>query len=661
MSYRADVDGLRAVAILSVLLFHAGIPGFAGGYGGVDIFFVISGFVIGGLVWRQTAADCFSFRDFYLRRARRLVPALLPVLLVTSIGALAIFTPQDLVSFGNNLAWTVVGGSNLELWHSTQNYFGPSLQLFPLLHAWSLAVEEQFYLVMPAMIYLLYRHQRHRSVVIVLGLLVGSFAFSMVAVHSAMTRFYLTPCRAWEFLCGALICLPGTPPLRHPLLREGAAVLGLAILALALSGYEPVPAVGLLPCLGASLIIHAGNQGPTLISRGLSTRPVVFIGLISYSLYLWHWPLLVFARYWNVYDLPPVASLAVLGLAGVLATLSWRYVERPFRQRATGRPAWRLSRALVSLGALGLAGVALGHSNGLPGRLPATVVQLAAAAKNFDPRRSDCLLGTFGNRPIGGCVYGASDVEPDIAFWGDSQAAALAPGLGKLAQRSGRAFRLFALAGCRPALGFPSPQDRCDRHTRATLSAILADPRLKVVILAAEYFNTIYVAVSADPAKDPVGGSLVPGLPVLHATVLAQREAFFAAQFGDIVTQLVKSGRRVVLVDPVPDVGVLVPSTLARLAYHERDWAGFAWPRAYYDARQHFILGFLDAIARDNPSVIRVHPQDLLCDRASCRVSADGAPLYIDYYHLTLAGADFVAPAFAAAFDGRDALAAGVP
>ncbi|HEV2675464.1 MAG TPA: acyltransferase family protein [Aliidongia sp.] len=660
MSYRADVDGLRAIAILSVLLFHAGIPGFAGGYAGVDIFFVISGFVIGGLLWRESAAGRFSFGEFYRRRARRLVPALLPVLAATTTASLAIFTPQDLIAFGNNLAWTVVGGSNLELWRWTQDYFAPSTQFYPLLHAWSLAVEEQFYFVMPAVIYLLHRHARRHSVAVILALLAATFLLSAL-IHTAMTRFYLTPCRAWEFLCGVLISLPATKPLRGPLLRQGAALLGLLVIAIAVSGYEPLPVVGLLPCLGAAMVIYAGNQGTTLVGRLLSTRPIVFIGLISYSLYLWHWPLLAFARYWHVYDLPLAASLAILLLAGVVATLSWRYIERPLRQHAVRGPGWRLSRALVPLGALGFTGLVLGHSDGLPGRLPAEVVQLAAAADDSDPRRQECLLATFGDGPVGGCIYGAPGVEPEVAFWGDSQAAALAPGIGKIAQRSGRSFRLFALAGCRPVLGFPSPGGRCDRYTRAALNAIVADPRLKTVIIAAEYINTIYGSVSDDHGRGRVEGALELGLPVLHPNERTEREALFATQFTDIVAQLVKAGRRVILADPVPDVGVAVPSSLARLAYHGQDWADFTWPRPYYQTRQQFVLNLFEQIVRDHPTVNRVHPQDRLCDTNACRLSADGAPLYIDYYHLTLAGADVAAPAFSPAFEEHGPLASGTP
>jgi len=304
----------------------------------------------------------------------------------------------------------------------------------------------------------------------------------------------------------------------------------------------------------------------------------------------------------------------------------------------------RLGVILVPLGAVGLVGVLFGFSDGLPDRLGPTMIQLTSAAENFDPRREDCLLRERGGA-VGPCLYGAANAEPSFAVLGDSQAAALAPGIAKVAMGSGQAFRLFAMAGCRPALGYKSPGNSCDWHTHAAVTAILADQRLKVVVIAAEYANTIYNGLGGSQLHPEAEPSLVADLPVLFPNTLAAHQTLFAARFADIVGQLAQSGRQIILVEPIPDVTVDVPRALARLAARDADWGDFAWPRSYYDRRQAFVLSLFEELAQSDPAITLAQPQDRLCDRISCRLSWQGNPLYIDSYHLSLVGADLAATA----------------
>ncbi|AFK54255.1 acyltransferase family protein [Tistrella mobilis] len=338
--YRPDIDGLRAIAVLAVVLSHLPGPVLPGGYLGVDIFFVISGYLITGMIRQQMAEGRFSLRVFYGRRARRILPALVVMLLLLAILALAAFRPADRAGFGREALASLGFVYNFYLLQAGAGH-GAGL----LLHTWSLAIEEQFYLVFPLFCLLAFRTSR-RVAVSALALAAGlSFAACVIGMETGryLTAFLLLPTRGWELALGGLVALAGGGRQHRHL---GTAGLCLMILALATGGMvagKPWPAV-LTVCLGAAMIIRAGEHQGGMATAWLATRPMVFIGLISYSLYLWHWPLLAAAR--TVLERRPTLSegIACVVLAGVLAALSWRFVEQPTR-RGVLRPA-----ALAGLG-----------------------------------------------------------------------------------------------------------------------------------------------------------------------------------------------------------------------------------------------------------------------------------------------------------------------
>lgn len=334
MRYRPEIDGLRTVAVLPVLAFHAGFSTFSRGFVGVDVFFVISGFLITRQIVEDIEAGTFSFLQFYERRARRLAPALLLVLLVTCLAAVFILLPADLARFSESQISTLFSISNIYFRLDT-GYFATAADSKPLLHTWSLAVEEQFYLIFPILLILAHR-LRCPLLGLCLGLVMVSFALAMFATpRMASASFYLLTTRLWELAAGAVSAFFVRNSSEYQLPRTALTGLGLGMILWAVFQFDKVTPMPALPTtllvLGTVLILLFGHHKGNLIGALLSPPVFVGIGLISYSLYLWHQPIFVFARLMHVGELPAIASVGMIVLALILAFLSWHYIERPFR------------------------------------------------------------------------------------------------------------------------------------------------------------------------------------------------------------------------------------------------------------------------------------------------------------------------------------------
>ena len=394
--WRPEIDGLRAIAVIPVVLFHAMPDRVPNGYLGVDVFFVISGYLITRLIVAEVQDGRFSYRGFIVRRMRRILPALGLVCLVTTLGACLFLSPSSLQSFGASLAATSVFVSNLYFWQLV-DYFGPAAEQLPLLHAWSLSVEEQFYLLYPlCLVWLLHRLPARAVLVMALMLVASALVWAAMAESMPVARFYLLPTRAWELLAGALIAL-GSGSANPDVQRSGwvAAVALVLLTALLMSPVDlgsllaPVSVVALSACI----IGFSGSSG--LAGRCLSIRPLVAVGLVSYSLYLWHQPVLVFARQRNLDPSIPIVLAAIVPLLLALSWLSWRFVERPVRQR--DRFTDRQVVAVCLGGSMALAGVggALVASGGMPQRFGPEAQKLFALSAypyGDSMRMGDCFL-----------------------------------------------------------------------------------------------------------------------------------------------------------------------------------------------------------------------------------------------------------------------------
>jgi len=494
--YRADVDGLRAVAIVPVVLFHAGLYRFAGGFVGVDVFFVISGFLITTLIRRDIEDGSFSVYRFYERRVRRIFPSLFAVLLVTTALAAIISPPRVLIDFGKTLASSAAFSSNVFFW-SQAGYFDDTMHRNPMLHTWSLSVEEQFYVVFPLILSALLPASivRTRIVVGVIG--IASLALAVWATpREPSFAFYLMPTRAWELLLGAALALGAGPGPIRPSLREGGAALGLLLIVWSVLTYTPsIPFPGsaaLAPCVGAALIIHTGSGGPTAVSRVLSWRPLVLIGLISYPLYLWHWPIFVFAKeeFGDQLSYAKIAACVLLSTA--LATALWLLVETPIRRRIV-LPS---RRAIFAAGAACLLAAAVGGgllagSGGMMWRYPMaarTVLAAEDAGGGELFRTGTCFITPEDPHYKADTCLRVDPNRPNILLLGDSHAAHYWYGLNRVF--TGANILQATASGCRPVLGGSvQGKDVCRPLVNSVIRDFLPTHRVDTVILAANWWN----------------------------------------------------------------------------------------------------------------------------------------------------------------------------
>ncbi len=350
MIYRKEIDGLRALAVLPVILFHAGFGIFSGGFVGVDVFFVISGYLITSIIMDELETGRFTLAGFYERRARRILPALFFVMLACLPFAWWLLLPHELEAFGQSLMAVAVFASNILFWLQT-DYFAATSEQIPLLHTWSLAVEEQYYVLFPLLMMLAWGLGKRWLVGLIALVALLSLGWSeWLWRGSVEANFYLIPSRAWELMLGALTAFylqKNLPP--QGMMAQIASLLGIALLAYAVFWFDegiPFPSVyALVPTLGAVLLILFATPA-TWVGKLLASPPLVGVGLVSYSAYLWHQPLFVFARM-QALDEPSVGMMAGLSvIALVLAWFSWRFVEKPFRDRR------RFTRRQIFIGAV---------------------------------------------------------------------------------------------------------------------------------------------------------------------------------------------------------------------------------------------------------------------------------------------------------------------
>ncbi len=625
--YRPDIDGLRAVAVLAVILYHVGIAWMPGGFVGVDVFFVISGYVITKGLLREAAGGGIGLADFYARRIRRILPALVATLALTSLAAYWILLPPQLEDYAGSAVASALSVANLYFWRAS-GYFDAAAHYRPLLHTWSLSVEEQFYLVLPVSLLLALR-LRLRPLWLPFGLVaLLSLGLSLYAGRSAPTaNFYLLPTRAWELLLGTLLAMAPQGAARPlpPLLRQAAGLAGLAgILAPSFlySEATPFPGAGALPpCLGAALLIHLGaTQEPrNAATRLLAAPPLVAIGLISYSAYLVHWPLIVLGRIALMRDFTTPETVAVIGATLVLATLSYRFVEQPFRhppatpQPRRLRPVFASGLiATLAMAGLGWAGVT---SGGLPGRFPDFRLRPVPGTETWNHRT--CFLfadQTWQAWDPEGCIRTAGKDDLGlhglVLLWGDSFAAHYVPGLIRHADRLPGRLVQYTAAGCQPTLGIDSYVVPHCRAFNENALALIRRLGIRDVVLSARWG--------------------------------AQRDRHVPERLRETVAQVAAVGARVHVIGQSPEF----PLDPAFLAYHQRhDPPGTAgrWRPVETPHLNEALRAALPATATF------IDPAALLCAGGTCPYAEGDTFLYADSGHFSSAGAALAVERFLAA------------
>lgn len=632
-AYRPDIDGLRGVAVLMVVLFHAHLS-CRGGFIGVDVFFVISGYLITGLMRRDLEAGVFRLTDFWERRARRILPALAVMALVTLGAGAWLLLPEDLARLGDSAMAQSLFIANVYFWRAGGDYFAGPAEQMPLLHLWSLAVEEQFYLLMPPLCLLLARRGRAdfaaRSRRLFGALALVSLGTAVWQVrHDAHTAFYWLPTRAWELLLGSwLACGPVTAA--PPRVRAWVGLAGL--LAILLPGllYDagtPFPGLAALPpCLGAAALIWAGRAGPA--ARLLESRPLLHFGRISYSLYLWHWPLLALAAALSPVLVDADSRTVRVGLvlaAWALAVLSWRWIENPVRARVLcqSRRALFLASGSVLVLLFGI-GAWLSARQGLPERLPAGAASLASATAAAWPDAAEAVLA--GRPPRFGSASPGAPAR--VLLWGDSHAKSLVPALASWCGEAKAAGLLVAHSATAPMLGF----HRRSRHgldaptSRAWAEAVLETVRRERVpdtVLAA------YWSKSHGREVEAFGRALV-----------------------ETVRQLRAAGTRVWIVLDVPVHDFAPPRALAYHALRPgllRDPRALAVTLAQHAERNAVMTALRPELEAAGARVLDPASR-LFEDDGRALLDHEGQALYADGDHLTEAGALLLKPLFAPVF-----------
>ena len=635
--HRPEIDGLRSLAVLPVVLFHAASPWLPGGYLGVDLFFVISGFLISSIIFREVELGSFSFAGFYERRIRRIIPALAATLLCTLVAGHFILTPGEYEEFFQSLTATASFSSNIYFFLKS-GYFEALSESRPLLHTWSLSVEEQFYLLFPILALLLHRLVGHWKPFIITAIIVLS---ACIALHWGRTAtdlgFYATPARVWELLAGTMAAWFYARMSPRPMPGAISKLLEAACLAAILISYElveflPLP-TGLLalPSVVSTAILLVIMKQDSLAGRLLSWRPSVAVGLISYSMYLVHQPVLVFTRVMSQGELSTEATTFALALIAVLSWLSWRFVEQPFRslsflsRKAIFGLAGAVTTACILLGIVGHA------LQGFPQRFDPHIVKLAATAQPSPFRDSCHTWGTDYRKPRDACRFFVD--SPSWATLGDSHSIELAYALAERLRPANDGVVTLSFSGCMPALSISTINPGCQAWTKEAVSFLESDTSLRNVVIA--YRHGAYVTGYGGGWGDLHGG----GRHYASASDPGALDAYWES-FKDLVSRIAASGKQVYVIMPIPDLPMPVEVFVFRLRLpventtstvpRQEPWRNFAGIEARFAA-----LGEI-------PGVHVIDPDETLCDAGHCRYMGNGEVLYFDDNHLSVAGAELV-------------------
>lgn len=628
IAYRREIDGLRAIAVLAVVLYHAGVPGLAGGFVGVDIFFVISGYLITSLLlreWRQHGR--FDLMAFYARRVRRLLPALWLVIAATLVASMVLLQPMGSQMQGvlDSSIASLLFVANFHFAASSGGYFDGPAEEMPLLHLWSLSVEEQYYLVLPLALLLALRCRaswRHWLA----GATIASFLLAEYWLRAAPSdAFYGMPARFWELGVGGLIA--GLPPGRLDK-RWASRLMFIGVLvtlaAVVTTQRGHFPGAGALPAvIGAGLVLWAVNDSERLgfAGRLLGSPPMVRVGLISYSLYLWHWPLLAFDRALAVEPSPLIGRLALCAVAVVLAWASYRWVEVPFR-RSMVTASHARAIAFGAVASMALVAMAWGLR---PTHSTTPLEELVWATSQDHPdNMARCHLEAEDEvvRLPGHSCWSDAAHRPDVVIWGDSHALAWQPFAWEIAKSQQQSAVGFTLDSCPPVVDFdihrpdvPLHRERCRRFNDLVMD-YLDNQRVQTLIVGGRwlvYFNA--EGRNGDADSRPDREALRDGLDRALARVSSRVE-------------------RIIVIAPPPQLRDSAPKCIGNQQLEQ-----CAMPRAEYERMAARPRQMLMQLASRYPNVTIIDPAGFFCDTQECPVMRGGRALFWDGNHVATTAA----------------------
>lgn len=645
MRYRPEIDGLRAVAVVPVVLFHGGFQAFAGGFVGVDVFFVISGYLITSIIAQDLGNGRFSLIGFYERRARRILPALFLVSLSCFVLAWYFMPPKAMKEFSHSLAAVAAFGSNILFWRQS-GYFDTAGELKPLLHTWSLAVEEQYYMLFPLLLALAWRFGKQRLALLLAILGAISLTLSQWGTtHRPAAAFYLLPTRSWELFLGGLLALylsdsRRQTPTSGPV-AQSASLLGLLCIGWSVVAFDRTTSFpglnALAPTLGTALVILFATPS-TITGTVLGSRPFVSIGLVSYSVYLWHQPLFAFARLRSLSGLSPLSSLLAGGLAVGLAYLTWRWVESPFRDRS--RTSRQTVFVLAGTGTLALCllGMAGHFKGGFPSRFPDLARVQAAFAG---------MLGRTG--PSLDCYERPGKASRDqlcrfqsatdgIAFVavGDSHMFTLHEGFQLAASEEGLSGAWISGEACLPLLGVYVVRDGGGDMECASLNQRVFD------YVKANRVPRVYLVARWGLYAD--GGKFLSGQPDPRGELTSERSReLLAIGLANTIAAFAAVGTRVTIVLQAPEQARDPEAAYARAVTYRRGARPDVLRVMSTDKREHerkqaFVRTLIDEYRREGLADV-LSLDGALCDATRCLIGVDGTSYYSDDNHLSPDGA----------------------
>ncbi|MEE9433211.1 MAG: acyltransferase family protein [Sphingorhabdus sp.] len=655
--YRKEIDGLRSIAVIPVVLFHSGFSSFSGGYVGVDVFFVISGYLITSLIQSALEEGKFSLWEFYERRARRLLPALMLMILCCIPFAWLWMLPSEFKDFSKSIIATNLYVSNFVFWQEA-GYFGTQSELKPLLHTWSLAIEEQFYLFFPLCLLLLSFLKPKALISVILLFTALSLAMSEWGTRNyPVATFYLLPTRAWELGFGALIALFGATDFKiklNGLAREMLGGFGLILIFISVFTFDqgtPFPSpYGLVPAVGTALVITFAT-GQTATAKLLRFPLLVGVGLISYSAYLWHQPLLAFANL-RIYGDELWLTLRILLIFStfLIAYLSWRFVEQPFRNREflTRKKLFFYAAigtmGLVSVGVFGV----LKSDDFAPAIPQSAAIASTKASEIWVCKQTETLAPSKQQT----CRIGSRKVKATIAVLGDSHAGSSLPGLDKELKKSGQAAIVFFDNWCAPLYNFGTTNPRkniaCRKKMSDGLEYATGNRDIKTVVLIAQWPNYLHGLRWDDYYLTAYDDGTMPNEDP------SRNNFFFKSALQKTTDLLSERGKQLIIFGTVPEYKMDVPKSLARDAKFGSKKAEQKMlnnVKANYLARNSRILETFRTI--DSGTTTFVDTFDLFCDSQSCKVKSDetGEIYYRDSNHLSASGSEILARALTDVLD----------
>lgn len=629
MNYRHEIDGLRAIAVIPVILFHAGLPHFGGGFIGVDVFFVVSGYLITSILVRHITDGSFSVANFYERRARRILPALFLVMFVSVLLSWFVLLASDMKEFSQSLVSISLLSPNVLFWLQT-DYFSSAAEMKPLLHTWSLGVEEQFYLFWPLVILFVWNFRsRHRGLVLFALGLISFFAMEYVRTKSTSLAFYHFPTRAWELIIGALAALflhSKREPVSSDITANTMAIFGLLLILFSViwldkdSGYPGIWT--LLPTLGTLLVIIFSRPN-TSVTRFLSQPWLVTVGLMSYSAYLWHQPIFAFARHYS--RVPPSWQLMTFFviLSFFLAYFTWRFIERPFRSATTVSKRYLLIYCFAAFSFFIGFGL-MGHfSNGFDGR-HINGVSLRDIDVLLKPNYGLSKQCDGDVQQTEACGY---DTESDTVLWGDSYAMHLAPAL--TGDSKSLSLVQHTLSSCRPVLGLSIMggdysadwAQNCINFNQKAFDWIVENDQIKRVVVSSMFLFSGY--------------SLYDGSKLYDYNSKVVEDALVKS-----IRLLESFDKEVIVVSPMPsngnDIGrCLARSKIAGKNFNLCDFSQSDWSDEFLEGQ-----AVVSMLASEGFKILWL--DKIFCDSGMCRTAYGDTFLYRDKGHISVSGATYM-------------------